>query len=638
MGLFQILSVGLLAATTWSQELGECSTNTTRFAVSSTEDAASLAASLACVNGDFSVTWIGNVVVAETMHVMSGTSLNIIGAGPNAIADGGGTTQLFILEKDSLLQLSSMTLANGSASGSFTASGSGGAVYAHQSTVHLENTSFISNHASDYGGAIFAANSTVRWDGDGVEFNNNAATYGGAIYATSISTVLWDGDGTEFNNNTAFNSNAAGVANGGAIFAFNSTVGWTGDGTQFNNNSAVYGGAIYAESISTGVFWFGDGTQFTSNSAVYGGAIFASGVSLRWTGDGTQFSFNSALDGGAIYTGYYEVVWTGNGTKFNSNIADEHGGAICATESKVYLDGTNALLIDNVAGKHGGAIYAHLTIVRWGSNTTFSSNMAAENGGALASIDLGEVLDYDLVLSGASLINNVANDGGALYLSNCERGLGFTESIFHNNSASAGGAVAAYEVGTEVYSLSITAYQAGTELYTLSFESCSFSDNRAIEIGGAVQTISGHQEFVSCDFEENSAGEEKQTSGTVTPFQRMTAVFVHIYFLRSDGTRLLFVVLRVSSCSSHLVFSCSPEANNNPPSIRFTRCRRRCESRWFSSRPRVFLRLQFCVRPRPRYCCGRGCKCYRLLVRRKRFYLHGRLVPKRARGGKNWKL
>ncbi|CAM9385517.1 unnamed protein product [Laminaria digitata] len=594
--------MGILAAAARSQEVQNCSVGTSPLNVSSTEEAATLAASLECSNGDFYVQWVGEVFVNETIHVGFGTSLNITGAGPGATADGRNMTQLFYVEGGSRLHLSDMILAHGSASGggalyakqssvsfsgntsfSSNSAGYGGAIFASESTVSWDgdDTHFSSNSAGYSGGAIFAPESTVSWDGDGTQFSSNSAEWGGAICAPGSSTVSWDGDGTQFSSNSAewggaifaldrstvswvgdrtqFSSNSAGYS-GGAIYSHNSsTVSWDGDGTQFSSNSAgSSGGAIFALDRST-VSWDGDGTQFSSNSAEdEGGAIFAldrSTVSwdgdgtqfssnsadssggtifaldrstVSWDGDGTQFSSNSAGEwGGAIYAlGRSTVSWDGDGTQFSSNSAGYSGGAIAVLfDSTVSWDGDGTQLSSNSAGSSGGAIYSHNSstvswdgdgtqfssnsaeadggaistwfspIVSWGGTTTFESNVAGVNGGGLHSngCDSTSESGSEGDTAGATFIDNSARYGGALYLSNCKNAFNFTEFTFEKNSAFDGGAVAAYESGSETQNLSVV------------FFKCTFSDNVASGSGGAVETLAGQQEFISCDFEGNSA-------------------------------------------------------------------------------------------------------------------------------------
>ncbi|CAM9858548.1 unnamed protein product, partial [Ectocarpus sp. 12 AP-2014] len=461
MGIFQVVYLGLLVVVARSQELQNCSVGTSPFPVGSTEDAAALATSLECSNGDFAVEWVGEVFVEETIFVTDGTSLHIAGAGRGAVADGGGSTQLFYVEGGSSLHVSDMTLSNGNTSFN------GGAIFANQSVVSFSgNASFISNYAGEDGGAIFAFQSIVSWDGDGTQFSNNSAGYGGAIFADE-STVSWDGDGTQFSSNSAdreggaiyarqsnvswdgdgtqFSSNSADRDGGefhfsvfgGAICAFESIVSWDGDGTQFSSNSAgstqftsstsstsstygddaagqlIDGGAIYAyESI---VSWDGDGTQFTNNSAGDdGGAINAYESNVSWDGDGTQFSFNSAGQiGGAIYEYESNVSWVGDGTQFSSNSAGDIGGAISENESNVSWDGDGTQFSSNSADRDGGAIWAWKSNVSWdGDGTQFTSNSAGDDGGAINADESNVSWDGD----GTQFSFNSAGDtGGAIY-------------------------------------------------------------------------------------------------------------------------------------------------------------------------------------------------------------------------------
>ena len=522
MGLSRVGYFGVLAALAGAQD---CGVNTS-LSVGSPEDAASLAASLLlCSSANFTVQWNGEVSMEQTIIVTNGISLTVAGDGPGALADGGGSTQLFLVDGGSSLHLSDLTLRNGYASSgggaimanqssvSFTgnmsfisnsaAGSSGGAILAIESTVSWvgDGTEF-SNNFADFGGAILASDSSVSWDGDGTRFISNfAGSWGGAIFAYSSATVYWDGDGTQFHNNSAgqygggifvfdgpmvswdghdtnFSSNSAGEW-GGAIVAYNSsTVSWSGDGTQFSNNSADYGGAIFAIESST-VNWDGDGTHFTSNSASFwGGAICPYNYStLSWVGDDTQFSDNSAGAGGAILSWFATVSWVGDGTQFRSNSAETDGGALSAWFS---------------------------SIVSWDGTTTFESNTAGDNGGGLHSNGCDSTSAFSGskgdTATGATFVNNRARYGGGLYLSTCKAAFNFTGFTFEKNSAFDGGAVALYESGSETHDLSVV------------FFNSTFTENVANGSGGAVETLCGQHEFISCEFEGNAAGEEKQTS------------------------------------------------------------------------------------------------------------------------------
>lgn len=84
MVLFQLLGLGFLAAFAEAQALVPCNASTSLFTVASSEDAATLASSLRCLDGDFAVQWIVEVEVAETIRVANGTSLNVTGDGLGA--------------------------------------------------------------------------------------------------------------------------------------------------------------------------------------------------------------------------------------------------------------------------------------------------------------------------------------------------------------------------------------------------------------------------------------------------------------------------------------------------------------------------------------------------------------------------
>lgn len=246
MAPFRAVCTGLMAAAARAQ----CDVETS-LAVSSTEEAATLAASLQlCSNGSFAVEWTGEVSVVETISVTGGTSLTITGAQPDAVADGGGSVRLFVVERGSSLHLSDMTVRNG-----YTY-GDGGAILAEHSTVSFSGSiSFLSNSAASNGGALNVWSSTVSWVGDYTEFSDNfAGGDGGAIYLNK-SAVSWDGNGTKFIFNSAY-------SDGGAMWLSGSDVAWRGDYTEFSSNSAIIEGAISASSNST-VSWSGDATKFS---------------------------------------------------------------------------------------------------------------------------------------------------------------------------------------------------------------------------------------------------------------------------------------------------------------------------------------------------------------------------------------
>eukprot|EP00903_Cladosiphon_okamuranus_P018352 g16884.t1 len=550
--MLQMACICLLTIFARAQELQDCSVVDNPFTVGSTEDASTLAASLRCSTGDFDVQWVGEVFVAETIHVTSGTSLTITGSGRDAIVDGRAATQLFVVDRGSSLHFSDMTFAHGNASfggainaleasvsfsgnASFisnAASVDGGAIFANRSTIFWDGdrTRFILNSADGdpgFGGAIAVYESNVSWSGDGTQFISNMAVGGGgAISAADESYVFWDVDGTEFSNNSA-------ASKGGAIFAWESTVSCDGDGTLFSNNSAFFnggaiyvydsrlswggddtvfsfnyvysnssggsGGAVFLAEESNG-FWDGDGTQFRSNYAsIDGGAIFVDDYSfMSWDGDDTLFSFNSALrNGGAIEVADYSgMSWDGNDAQFNFNSANGSGGAIYVDESSVYWGGNYTLFSFNSVNDSGGAIHAtnnEAELIWGGDDLLFSSNSARVNGGAI-SLDNG---DFEWNGDGCQLSSNFANgSGGAVYASQYSSFIwNGNRSQFSSNSA-----------GDDGGAIFLTGY-SDMEM-TSSAGSPTFSRNTAGENGGAIASVGCYSSMAHLDggtFIENSA-------------------------------------------------------------------------------------------------------------------------------------
>lgn len=177
-----VLSAAVLSVGGGVVGIDPCSPSTVLLEVESTSDARSLASLVNCSGGTFDVEWRGSVIVDETIAVMAGSSLTIVGAGADdAIADGNGTSQLFTVDGNSTLNITRMSFVNGRVS-AVDGSVDGGAISANTSFVTLHDTTFLRNYAdaSSNGGAISALDSQVTLSGDTM-FEGNIATYGGAI-------------------------------------------------------------------------------------------------------------------------------------------------------------------------------------------------------------------------------------------------------------------------------------------------------------------------------------------------------------------------------------------------------------------------------------------------------------------------
>jgi len=281
----------------------------------------------------------------------------------------------------------------------------GGAIYT-VGDLDVTGGSFIGNSAFTSGGAISGGADVTLVD---THFENNSATRNaGAIFQ---STGSLDVSGTDFINNRATSFN------GGAIASTNDTV-LTIDQSSFSDNTALGhpgdepvtppgdggGGAILINSPDAEI----SNTSFLMNQAFVGGA-----VQLGPGGDGALF------DG---------VTFTQNLTVQAHQTEDDRGGAVLSQAQNVRFE--NSLFNENESS-NGGAIYnftgSNNTVIR---NTTFSENVAFDDGGAIFSLT-SLYIEFSTFYK-----NNSFDSGGAIGLfDNLEVG----NSVFFENTDVASG-------------------------------------------------------------------------------------------------------------------------------------------------------------------------------------------------------
>jgi hypothetical protein len=195
----------------------------------------------------FAVT--GKITLTSGLILVNGGNLRIDGPGPGLLTvSGNGASGILDVTPSASLNLSGLTLADGSAGG-----GGGGAIQSNGGTVVIADTTFVGNSAFA-GGAIENAN-------------------GGTM------TIA----GSTFSGNTALP--------GGAISNLRSTL--TITNSTFVGNSAVVGGAIYNLNIAT--------VQVT-NSTFSGNSASSQGNALDSTG-GTSIAVQNSIFAGNGCTG-----------------------------------------------------------------------------------------------------------------------------------------------------------------------------------------------------------------------------------------------------------------------------------------------------------------------------------------------
>lgn len=149
-----------------------CNTSTNvEFTVESSQDASLAAEMVNCAGGDFSIEWVGNIVVPTAFNISGGTTLSVHGGSTEQdIMDGALSNQLFTVAGGEL-NLEGLTM-----TGAFT-NGEGGMLYATESVVTVTDCVIAGNMATE-GGAVFLHESHLEIYGV-TTFESNLARYDG---------------------------------------------------------------------------------------------------------------------------------------------------------------------------------------------------------------------------------------------------------------------------------------------------------------------------------------------------------------------------------------------------------------------------------------------------------------------------
>ena len=343
----------------------------------------------------------------------------------------------------------------------------GGAVYADFTSVFVALSCAFSQNSvgvGGYGGAVYSTSSAAPLQLTSSSFSSNsvgnplATGYGGA-FGTFGDAVL---DGCTFTANTAIGPN-------------------TGPGV---GGAAVVGGFLTASNCS-----------FVANSAGAGGsggAINMQGSNLSIAS--SSFTGNSASQGGAVAL---NVLLAGGGSvsfddcTFDSNVASAGLGCFsgCGFGGALY----------SVYG--GGQSVSFVSI----SNSVFTSNSAANGGGALAgdSFAITGSTFASNTAHGMTDFNAVAGGGGAIQtvgVATSSVSLG-TTTFTGNTAATSGGAV--YAIFDPTTNLSTTP--------SVTIVDCAFASNAApsggaIAISSAALALSGNTSCVANTATAGSGG------------------------------------------------------------------------------------------------------------------------------------
>ena len=259
------------------------------------------------------------------------------------------------------------------------------------------------------GGAIYAEFSEVTVSGN-VSFNANSVTAGGsgaAIYMMDPGSVLRVVDSVSFVGNYADN----GV--GGAIY-MRFCVAYVGGSALFWNNSGKDGGAIYAQASE---LMIAGASSFVANRAAgSGGAIALRSVNVQRLVvlEDALFHMNTALFGGAVFVNATEAS-IGCCVRFLQNRAWRDGGGIYS-EGFSDLRISDSLFLRNEAARYGGALFCSKNDMGGISSSRFSGNLVTPGcrgfcgGGGVA----GAGISARRCMNSTGFDNNSAAFGGAI--------------------------------------------------------------------------------------------------------------------------------------------------------------------------------------------------------------------------------
>jgi predicted outer membrane repeat protein len=450
--------------------------------VASRTDLSALAKAASRPNAVIEAVWQGTVKLTKPIIVGQGTNLTIIGENvATAIGDGGGKTQLFDVSELANLVLVDMTLTNGfsDANGGavsigeyatlkargvvfsnnnvrafldfddneqrvIQAIGLGGAVYGGvDSTINISNCTFSKNTASVAGGGI-ASSSTLPVDIKNSLFDNNAACvsnrkkadcYGGGAVAYNESITI---KGSTFENNNVASATSDNWGDGGAVLNLAiPNVG--GDAT-----SPIFGGDDYlysSSSSSDDEDTLDYPTTKIINSIFMNNTAGSRGGAAHLKGTVTltlcHFKGNHAFnEGGAVHI--FKWSMTTDKCNFTDNLADFNGGAVLlGDDPQGYLNVTDSFFTNNSCGGDGAAIFGKSSSSLEARFSSFSSNTADGNGGAIYIIRDLSVAGL-VTVKACEFISNKATIGGAIF---SDFVVNFLGALLANNTASSGGAM-----------------------------------------------------------------------------------------------------------------------------------------------------------------------------------------------------
>ena len=415
----------------------------------------------------------------------------------------------------------------------------GGAIISYASYVSIVTSVFQDNSVADVndhtntvreGGAIYAWNSIIMINNS--TFINNSANVGGAITAyygyVSIMTSIF-----QYNSVADVKNTMSLTQKGGAICSWNSTV--TANSSTFTNNSANVGGAIF---VFEDRFSIIDNSSFTGNVAIaVGGAITINygGVEIA----DSSFNFNLATGGGVLELLNSEVTIE-NGTFYNNKALIGGGvlGLVGQSEARI---GSSAFFFNEAGGTQSGGGVAYIsasTLVF--EHSVFINNIAFFGGVVYA---VGSYVKED----NCTYSKNVAIKQGNTY------NLGSTSTFESKHSSY-------IDNNALVDDASLFVSVNGS---SSTFEHTTFSNN----LGNGLIIFSSNATFYDCTFESNEFEALVHNASFVLAIYDGIVIVMNCSFINNTANSgVVFIALNSGVLTENSVFSDNKPTDINSPS------------------------------------------------------------------------
>ena len=290
------------------------------------------------------------------------------------------------------------------------------------STIIVDGSKFW-NSTTDHGGVILAdSGSDVIILNS--EFARNTANYhGGVIFIGNYTNITINR--SHFHHNTASTSNH--TAGGGVLSAtVQCTI--TVIDSEIWNNKALAGAVFLMNKAYAKIC----DSKFWNNSAAFGGFFSISYVNL--TIDRTRFYNNTATTSGGVLNALYGNTVTITESDFDHNAANWSGGTILLAYSG-HLTISKSQFTENEATL-GAALCGYKSTLTL-CYTDFRLNKGAR--GTLYTENCGVTFRGT-----CTMMNNTAQNGGAIYATETELSMYDQTTILHNNAMDTGGGAYIY--------------------------------------------------------------------------------------------------------------------------------------------------------------------------------------------------